>query len=82
VNQNPRDDRGFDFKLDDLMNSFKANVAGPALISRALLPLVERSRRKVFVNLTSGLASFGLDFGPKCMSYTVSKTALNMLVSV
>ena len=32
------------------------------------------------MNMSTGLASLGLDYGPKCVTYSISKTALNMLV--
>lgn len=44
------------------------------------MPLLEKGGRKVIVNMTSGLASIGLDFGAKNATYSISKTALNMLV--
>jgi NAD(P)-dependent dehydrogenase (short-subunit alcohol dehydrogenase family) len=64
------------------MDTLRDNVAGPALLSQQLVPLVEKSGRKVIVHITSGLASFGLNFGSKNASYTISKTALNMLVCI
>ncbi|KAF8554852.1 hypothetical protein OG21DRAFT_1508367 [Imleria badia] len=48
-----------------------ANVMGPALVSRYLLPAI--------VNLTSTLASIGRDCGPESTSYSISKAALNVL---
>lgn len=62
------------------MDTLRANVAGPALLGMVYLPLLEQGRRKVIVNMTSGLASIALDFGAKNATYSVSKTALNMLV--
>ena len=79
--QNPGDDGPFDLKIQDLLDSLQSNVFGPALIAQAFLPLLEIGHRKVIVNFTSGLASCGLDIGPKCTSYSISKSALNMLVS-
>lgn len=32
------------------------------------------------MNMSTGLASMGLDHGPKCVTYSISKAALNMLV--
>ena len=32
------------------------------------------------MNMSTGLASIGLDYGLKCVTYSISKTALNMLV--
>ncbi len=63
------------------MRTIQANVVGPAVVAQAYLPLLEKSRKKTIVNVTSGLASIGLDLGPKNATYTISKTALNMLVS-
>lgn len=57
------------------------NVIGPAKLAETLLPYLERSKRPVVMNMTSGLASIALDCGPKCAVYSISKTALNMLVS-
>ena len=63
------------------MFALQSNLVGPILVTQNLLPLLEKGKRKVIMNMTSGLASMGLDIGPKCASYSISKTALNMLVS-
>ncbi|THH12061.1 hypothetical protein EW145_g217 [Phellinidium pouzarii] len=76
---NPGLDKAFDFNVDNLMYSIQNNVVGPALIGQAFLPLLKKSNRRVLMNMTTGLASLGLDCGPKCCTYTISKTALNML---
>ncbi|KAA1474988.1 C-factor [Dentipellis sp. KUC8613] len=72
-------DSAFGMSLDGLMRSFKINVAGPALVSQAYLPYLLKGRRKVIMSFTSGIASIGLDYGAKNASYSISKTALNML---
>lgn len=59
---------------------FRTHVVGPLLVLRAFLPLVEAGSRKVVVNMTSGLASIGLDIGPKNASYSIAKAGTNMLV--
>ena len=56
-------------------------MIGPAVVAQAYLPLLERGAKKTIVNVTSGLASIGLDIGDKCATYSMSKTMLNMLVS-
>ncbi|KAI5118547.1 hypothetical protein M0805_008487 [Coniferiporia weirii] len=76
---NPGNDKAFEFNVANLMHSIQNNVVGPALVAQEFLPLLKRSKRKVLMNMTTGLASFGLDCGPKCVTYTISKTALNML---
>ncbi|KZT63399.1 NAD(P)-binding protein [Daedalea quercina L-15889] len=81
------DDSAFGFSYAGLLETLRANVAGPALLGMVYLPLLgmvylpllERGRRRVIVNMTSGLASIGLDFGGKNATYSISKTALNML---
>lgn len=56
------------------------NVIGPALIAQHFIQYLEKGNRKVLMNMTSGLASIGLNLGKKCASYSISKAALNMLV--
>lgn len=74
------DDSAFDFSYQGLLETLQANVAGPALLAQVYLPYLDKGRRKVIVNVTSGLASIGLDFGAKNATYSISKMALNMLV--
>ncbi|THH10820.1 hypothetical protein EW146_g8251 [Bondarzewia mesenterica] len=72
-------DLAFDMSISGLMRSFQANVAGPAFIAQTYLPFIERSTRKVIMNMTSGLGSIGLNCGKKNASYSITKTALHML---
>ncbi|EIW81596.1 NAD(P)-binding protein [Coniophora puteana RWD-64-598 SS2] len=72
-------DVAFDFDPQDLRTTMELNVIGPALISRYLLPAIEKSDRRVIMNMTTGLASIASDHGPKCASYSISKAAVNML---
>jgi len=72
-------DDAFDFDYDGLLQTFSCNLAAPALMAQVYLPLIEKSRRKVIVNVSSGLGSIGLDRGPVYASYSVSKAGLNML---
>jgi len=76
---NPTDDSAFDFSYSEFLEVLQINVGAPALLAQLYFPYLEKGTRKVIVNMTSGLASIGLDCGPKCTSYSVSKTALNML---
>ncbi|KAI0029645.1 hypothetical protein K488DRAFT_80062 [Vararia minispora EC-137] len=77
---------GMDNVLEDmsseiLMRTFQVNVIGPALMAQAYLPFLEKPGvRGVIMNMTSGLASIGLDF-EKCPSYSISKAAVNMLTT-
>ncbi|KAH7929995.1 NAD(P)-binding protein [Leucogyrophana mollusca] len=63
----------------DLTTTILANVVGPALVTRAFIPLIEQSRKKVIANISTALASIGIDYGGQHSSYSISKAALNML---
>ncbi|THH32793.1 hypothetical protein EUX98_g1382 [Antrodiella citrinella] len=76
---NPGEDSPFGIDEDDFIKTMTTNVFGPAKLAETLLPYLERSKRPVVMNMTTGLSSIGLDCGPKCTTYSVSKTALNML---
>jgi len=73
------DDSAFNFSYEGFLKTLQVNVAAPGLLGQLYLPYLEKSQRKVIINVTSGLASIGLDFGAKNATYSVSKTALNML---
>ena len=75
-----RDDSAFEGDVDTLLRTFKTNVAGPAHVSHAFLPLLEKGRKKTIVNISSTAGSIGADWSSIQTSYSISKTALNMLV--
>ena len=58
---------------------FRTNVIGPALLTKALLPLLRRGRRKVVVDVSSSLGSLASTTGGFSYAYCASKAALNML---
>ncbi|KAI0687505.1 NAD-P-binding protein [Earliella scabrosa] len=72
-------DKPFSMSTELLMQQFLTNVAGPALVSQTFLPLVEKSVRKMVVNVTSLLASIGSKLDVRYSPYSITKTALNML---
>jgi NAD(P)-dependent dehydrogenase (short-subunit alcohol dehydrogenase family) len=78
--QNHARDFAFSFDPAALAETIKCNVTGPALVTRFLLPSIEKSSRKVIVNISSSLTSIGRDLGPISTSYSISKMGLNMLV--
>src|SRR6202521_1114930 len=47
----------------ELAAFFAVNTVGPMLLTRALLPTLERARRRTVVGITSGLASIALSNG-------------------
>jgi NAD(P)-dependent dehydrogenase (short-subunit alcohol dehydrogenase family) len=64
---------------DTMERVFRTNVFGPALLTKALLPLLRRGDRKVVVNVSSGLGSLATTPGGFSYAYCASKSALNML---
>jgi len=70
--------KAHDLDPEEFLTKMRANVIGPARVVKYFLPLVERSTRKVLLNMSSGLGSIGFDLGPSEPSYSMSKAALNM----
>src|SRR5262249_28283652 len=64
---------------DGMERVLRTNVVGPALLTKALLPMLRRGRRKVVVNMSSSLGSLRLTPGGMSYAYDISKAALNML---
>jgi NAD(P)-dependent dehydrogenase (short-subunit alcohol dehydrogenase family) len=64
---------------DEIEAFFRVNSRGPMLLTRALLPHLERGGRKTVVGITSGLASIAHSNGG-WYGYRASKAALNMFV--
>ena len=80
--QAPQDDRTTTLDTNDLISAVLANVAGPALVTRTFIPLIEQGDRKVIANVSSALASIGADWGRQHTTYSISKYGLNMLVCI
>jgi NAD(P)-dependent dehydrogenase (short-subunit alcohol dehydrogenase family) len=73
---------------DDMRAVYETNVFGAVRMLHAFIPLLERSREPVVVNVSSGLGSLGLASDPDSPwadfsfpVYASSKAALNMLTS-
>ena len=75
-----QEDYAFTMDVEVLQKVFHTNVAGAAYVAHAFLPLLEKSRKKTIVNISSTLGSMGADYGAYHSSYSISKAALNMLV--
>jgi NAD(P)-dependent dehydrogenase (short-subunit alcohol dehydrogenase family) len=72
----------------DVREVFETNVFGIVRVTRALLPLLERSANPVIVNVSSGMGSLGvttdtsrLESTLVSLGYPASKAAVNMLTS-
>ena len=57
---------------------FRTNVFGLSLLTKALLPVLGRGRRKTIVNVSSSLGSLTITPGGFSYAYCCSKAALNM----
>jgi NAD(P)-dependent dehydrogenase (short-subunit alcohol dehydrogenase family) len=73
---------------DDIRHAYDTNVFGVVRVTRAFLPLLERSDNPVIVNVSSGMGSLGVTSDPDrvestivSLDYTSSKTAVNMITS-
>lgn len=78
---------GSELTMDILQKTFETNAFGVFRITKAMLPLLKKSKRGRIVNLTSGNGSFGFNTNPKVplpdrstlLAYASSKAALNMM---
>jgi len=70
--------RALDLDPAALAATFQTNVCGPLRLSRALVPLLRRSRHARIVNLSSVLGQAGYP-GSDRPAYRLSKLALNAL---
>jgi len=66
---------------DEFNASFKTNVTGPLLVTRAYLPLLQKSKEGKVIQVSSALGSnkYANLLGSPVTSYGVSKAALNYL---
>jgi NAD(P)-dependent dehydrogenase (short-subunit alcohol dehydrogenase family) len=64
--------------LNTLQEVLATNVAGPFLVSRELVPLMQRGHYGRIVNLSSGLGQLA-EMGAGTPAYRLSKAALNAL---
>jgi NAD(P)-dependent dehydrogenase (short-subunit alcohol dehydrogenase family) len=77
-----------DTTADDVAHVFATNVLGIVRVTRAFLPLLERSANPVVVNVSSGMGSFAATTDPErvessivALAYPASKAAVTMLTT-
>ncbi len=63
-----------------LLESYRVNVVGPALVARHLLPRLHPSGRSVFAALSARVGSIGDNRSGGWHAYRASKAALNMII--
>lgn len=64
---------------ESLGQTLAANLVGPALLTKHLLPALDRGRRRLVVCVSSLLGSLSQTIGGWSYSYAISKAGLNML---
>lgn len=81
-------DSAFTLNPETLLDILRTNTAAPALVSQVVLPFLEKGRTKKILHVSSyggSIASVSSDIMQdkyrKVASYSMSKTALNILVS-
>lgn len=65
--------------FEELDRVFRVNAFAPMMVCRAVLPMLEKSDRKLIVNISTQLASIATNTGGSSYAYRASKTALNQL---
>jgi NAD(P)-dependent dehydrogenase (short-subunit alcohol dehydrogenase family) len=72
----------------DVRRVLETNVVGIVRVTQAFVPLLERSRNPVIVNVSSGMGSLGITSDPDRLestivglAYPTSKAAVNMLTT-
>lgn len=71
------------FNPESFMRTLEVNTLGPLLLTRALIPHLERSERKVLVQISSDLGSIAdASTGRQgALGYRVSKAGINMAMA-
>ena len=65
---------------DTLLESYKVNAVGPALVAKHILPLMRAPGRSVFAALSARVGSIGDNRSGGWHGYRASKAALNMII--
>ena len=69
-----------DIDADAMMQVFRVNTIGPALVARHFLPHMRRDEKSVFAALSARVGSIGDNRLGGWVSYRSSKAALNMIL--
>ncbi len=64
---------------EDMMRTFEVNTVGVLSVTQTFLALLQKGDNPRLVNISSGAGSIGDGAPPMYISYSISKTALNML---
>lgn len=72
------DDSLNSISIEKIENTFKINLSAPLFVTQQLLPVLQKSRSPLIINITSRMGSIADNTSGGYYAYRMSKTALNM----
>ncbi|MBM7572956.1 NAD(P)-dependent dehydrogenase (short-subunit alcohol dehydrogenase family) [Aquibacillus albus] len=71
-----------EFNYEDMMKLFETNSLGPLRVSKSVVPLLMKGNSKMLANISSEAASLEDSWRVKEYGYSMSKSALNMGLTI
>ncbi|GAE33970.1 SDR family oxidoreductase [Halalkalibacter akibai] len=71
-----------EFNYEDMMNHYNVNALGPLRVSKSVVPLLMKGTSKILANISSEAASLADSWRVKEYGYCMSKSALNMQLTI
>ncbi|PFN97261.1 short-chain dehydrogenase [Bacillus sp. AFS076308] len=71
-----------EFYYEDMMKLIDTNTFGPLRVSKSVVPLLIKGNSKILANISSEAASLADSWRKKEYGYCMSKTALNMQLTI
>jgi NAD(P)-dependent dehydrogenase (short-subunit alcohol dehydrogenase family) len=71
-----------EFDYEDMMKLMDTNTFGPLRVSKSVIPLLLKGESKILANISSEAASLADSWRKKEYGYCMSKTALNMQLTI
>jgi NAD(P)-dependent dehydrogenase (short-subunit alcohol dehydrogenase family) len=71
-----------EFNYEDMMKHFNTNTFGPLRVSKSVVPLLMNGNLKILANISSEAASLTDSWRKKEYGYCMSKSALNMQLTI
>jgi NAD(P)-dependent dehydrogenase (short-subunit alcohol dehydrogenase family) len=71
-----------EFNYDDMIAHYNTNALGPLRVSKSVVPLLMKGDSKILANISSEAGSLADSWRKKEYGYCMSKTALNMQLTI
>lgn len=71
-----------EFNYEDMMKLYETNALGPLRVSKSVIPLLMKGEDKMLANISSEAASMTDSWRKKEYGYSMSKSALNMELTI